>query len=123
VVAGELGEGWIAVDGHYQIGLGEDRPENVHHTVRAAEGEAPRVGAAHSDRGGAEGEGLDHVGARAHAGVEQDRGVIGGLDDVGQTVEGGQTAVCLAAAVVGAVDAVDAAVDRAAGVVGVQDAL
>ena len=40
---------------------------------------------------------------------------VGGLDDAGQAVDGGQSAVGLSAAVVGAVDAVDAAVDARGG--------
>jgi hypothetical protein len=89
----------------------------VHYAVVAAEGKTPGVGAADPDGSGAEGEGLDQVGAGADAGVEQNRGATGGVDDLGQAVEGGQAAVRLAAAVVGAVDAVDAAIDGAARVV------
>ena len=59
----------------------------------------------------AEGERLDDVGAAADAGVEDDRRLTGGLDDVGQAVERRQPAVGLPAAVVRAVDAVDAGVD------------
>ena len=66
---------------------------------------------------------LDDVGAAADAGVEQHRQAVGGLDDPGQTVDGGNAAVGLAAAVVGAVDAVDAAVLGAPRVVGMADAL
>jgi hypothetical protein len=98
-VTGEVGQGRVAVHGHDQIGLGEDRPEDVHHAVFAAEGKTPGVGAADRDGSGAEGEGLDHIGAGADAGVEQDRGVTGGVDDLGQAVEGGQAAVRLAAAI------------------------
>jgi hypothetical protein len=74
-VTGEVGPGRVAVDGHDQIGLGEDRPKDVHNAVVAAEGKPPGVGAANPDGSGAEGEGLDQVGTGADAGVEQDRGV------------------------------------------------
>jgi hypothetical protein len=53
-VTGEVGPGWVAVDGHDQISLGEDRPEDVHHAVVAAEGKTPGVGAADPDGSGAE---------------------------------------------------------------------
>jgi hypothetical protein len=92
-VTGEVGQGRVAVDGHDEVGLGQDRPKDVHHAVLATEGKTPGVGAADPDGSGAEGEGLDHIGAGADAGVEQDRGAGGGVDDLGQAVEGGQAAV------------------------------
>jgi hypothetical protein len=62
----------------------------VHHAVLAAEGKTPGVGAVDPDGGGAEGEGLEHIGAGADAGVEQDRGVTGGVDDLGQQSRAGR---------------------------------
>jgi NADH:quinone reductase (non-electrogenic) len=81
-VTGQVGKGRVAIDGHDQIGLGEDRPKDVHHAVLAAEGKTPGVRTADPDGSGAEGEGLHHVGAGADAGVEQDRGVTGCVDNL-----------------------------------------
>jgi len=76
------------------------------------------VGAANPDRRGAECERLHHVRAGADTGVEQHRYVRHRLRHVSQTVDRGQPAVGLPAAVSGDVDAVDALVDSPAGVVG-----
>lgn len=122
-VRAEVGEGGVAVDGHDQVGLGEEGAEDVDDAVRTAEGEPVRVRAADAHGRGAEGEGLDDIGTGADTGVEEHREAVGGGDHVGQGVEGGQPAVGLTAAVVGAVDAVDTAVPGAADVLGVADAL
>ena len=73
--------------------------------------------------GAAEGDGFDDVGSAADAGVEQDRQPVSGLDGSGQCFQGGEAAVGLPAAVVGAVDAVNAGVTGPPGVLGVTDAL
>jgi len=57
------------------------------------------------------------------AAIEQHRHSVGGLDHSRQCFECGQPSVGLAAAVVGAVDAVDAVVAGAAHVVGMLNAL
>lgn len=91
--------------------------------VRCPKGEGLGVAAVDADGGGAEGECFDGVGAGADAGVEQHLDVAGGLDDIGEGVDGGDAAVGLPAAAVEAVDTVDAEIDDLAGVVGVTDAL
>jgi hypothetical protein len=51
--AGQVGEGGIAVDGHDQVGLGEDAAQDVDDAVGAADGEAVGVGATDADGGSA----------------------------------------------------------------------
>src|SRR5882757_6690446 len=82
----EVLDGRVSVDGHEQVGLGEDGSEVVHQSVLAAEGEGVGVGPSEADRTRAEGQRLDYVGPAAYAGVEQHGGLAGGLDDVGQRV-------------------------------------
>ena len=118
-VPAEVGEGWIAVDRHEQVGLRQDRPEHVDDAVGAAECGAVDVGAADADRGGAECECLHHVGAGADAGVEKDWHIRHRVSHVSEAVDCGEAAVGLPAAVGGDVDAVDALIDGPAGVVGV----
>ena len=120
---GQVGEGGVAVHGHDQVCLGQDAAQDVDDAVGAADRQAVGVGPAHADRGGAQREGLDHVGAGADTGVEEHGCTVRGLHHAGQAVDRRQPAVGLPPAVGRAVDAVDPAVDRAAGVVGVADAL
>jgi len=97
--------------------------QDVHDAVGAADGCSVGVGAADADRGGAQGEGLDDVGARADSGVEQNRRPLSSFDDTGRSLDRGQATVGLAASVVGAVDAVDPVVFRPPHVLGVADPL
>src|SRR4051812_49618004 len=83
-VPGQVGAGGVAVYGHDQVGFGEDAAQDVDDAVGAAEGEAVGVGAADGDGGGAEGQGLDHVGDGADAGVEQHGHAVGGVNHGGQ---------------------------------------
>src|SRR5215470_20138040 len=71
-VGGQVGQGGVAVYGHDQVGFGEEGAQDVDDAVGAAQGEAVGVGAADGDGGGAQGQGLDDVGAGADARVEQD---------------------------------------------------
>ena len=71
-----------------------------------------------------QGQGLEHVQARAHAAVHQHRQVAADrLGDGGQGADGGGRAVELAPAVVGDHDPLDAAADRLARVLGIEHAL
>ena len=112
----------VAVEAHGQVGLGEQALEHVLGAGGAGERDAPAVGPADADRRRTEGERLDHVDAGADAGVEQHRHPLGSGDDAGEEVDR-RGAGRLPATMVGAVDAVDAAVPGAAYVVGVADAL
>ena len=95
----------------------------MHHTVLAADGQAVGVGPPNADGGGAQRKRLDDVGAAADTGVEQHRQPVGGLHHPGQAVDGRYPAVGLAPTVVGAVDAIHAAVPGTARVVRMTDAL
>src|SRR6476469_11122986 len=61
-VPGQVGAGGVAVYGHDQVGFGEDAAQDVDDAVGAADSEPVGVGAADGDGGGAQGQGLDHVG-------------------------------------------------------------
>src|SRR5580704_7991394 len=100
-VPAEICEGWIAIDRHEQVGLRQDGPEHVDDAVGAAERGAVHVGAADADCGGTECERFHHVRAGADAGVEQDRHVRYRVSHVSETVDRGETAVGLPAAVGG----------------------
>jgi hypothetical protein len=63
-----------------RVGLGQERPEDLHDALDSAQGEAVGVGAAHSHRRSTHGQCLDDVGARAHAGIEQDGRPARGLN-------------------------------------------
>src|SRR6478735_1661372 len=90
----------------------------------AGGGKAVEVGAADRAGVGAEGEGLDDVGAAADAAVDDDFKPTGRrLDDVGQDIQGRGHVVQLPAAVVADLDGVDADLGRHDGVPGVDDAL
>ena len=89
----------------------------------AAHGEPVDVWPTDPDSGSSEGQRLDDVGSAANARIEDDRCGTRRGDDVGQQVDCRDTAVGLSAAMVRAVDAVHAVVDRHAGVVGSVDAL
>ena len=68
-------------------------------------------GAAYQNGAGAEGEGLDDVGAAADASVHVDLDVsVGCLDDLGQDLDGGEGGVEVAGAVVGDDDGLGAVV-------------
>ena len=111
-------------EGHRHVHLAQQAPQDVLDAGLPAEAEAVDVGPPVEDRGGAQRHGLDHVGAGAHARVEQDRdGAADRLEHPRQRVERRDGAVDLAAAVVGHDDAVHSGLHRGAGVVGVQDAL
>ena len=62
-IPGQVGEGGVAIHGHNQVRLGEDAAQDVDDAVGTADGEAVGLGPADGDRGGAQGQGLDHVGA------------------------------------------------------------
>src|SRR6185312_6205104 len=84
-VVAEVGEGRAAREGHGggQLVL-EDR-EHALDALLAADGQAPEDGAADEHGGGAEGQGLEDVGAGAEAAVEEDRAAAGdGGDDAGE---------------------------------------
>ena len=72
-VGGQIRQRGIAVDGHEQIGLGQQRSEDVHDAVSAAEREPVGVRPADADGRRAQGERLDDVVPAAHTGVEQHR--------------------------------------------------
>ena len=122
-VGAEIGQPAPA-ERHRHVHLGEQAAQHVLDARLAAEPEPVDVRPPEQHRGGAERHRLHHVGAGAHAGVEQhgDR-AVDGLEHGRQRVERGDGAVDLAAAVVRHDDAVDARVDRGPGVVGVEDAL
>ncbi len=99
-VPGEVGEGGVAIYGHDQVRFGEDAAQDVDHAFGAADGEAVGVGPADGDRGGAQGQGLDHIGAGADAGIEEDGQAVGGVHHGGQAIKRRQPAVGLPATVV-----------------------
>src|SRR2546421_200409 len=69
--------------------------------ARLSEGpEAPEIGPAHADRLGAHAQRLDHVGAAAEAGIDQDRHRAGNLNDLRQRLDRRPSAILAAAAVV-----------------------
>ena len=123
-VACDLRDRRTAREAERQVELGLEVADHLPDAAFAGDAEAVRIGPADQDCPRAERECLERVRASADAAVQEDRNAaVDRLDDTGQRFDRRDRAVDLAAAVVLDQDPVHPRVDRAAGVVRVQDAL
>src|SRR5215207_3877636 len=95
-LARDLADRAAAGEAHGQLEVGDPVLEQLADARLAGEGEGVDVRAADQDGAGAQGDGLEDVGAAADAAVHQHGDAAGeGLDDGGEGVEGGDGAVHL----------------------------
>ena len=82
-LSGQILESRVAVDGHDQVGLGQDRPQDVGDPVGSTQCGPVDLWAADPDSAGAQGQSLDHIGSATDPGVEQHRNLPGGCHHIG----------------------------------------
>ena len=120
----QLLDGGNAQEHHGAGHFGSEQLQDVGHSGLARGRQTVEVGPADGAGVGAEGEGLDDVGAAADAAVDDDfEPALRPVDDVREYVQGRGHVVQLPAAVVADLDGVDADLGRDDGVVGVDQPL
>jgi len=108
-----------AIDCHEQICLRQYGSQDVDDSRGAAKSQTVGVGASDTNGCGPKRQRLDYVSPGSDTGIEQHGCLARCCNDRWQHVDCGNPAICLASAVVRAIDRIDPAVDCAFGIIGV----